>query len=336
MAKRRLTDQQRRRIRNNQQRPKEYSDNKAGSDGYTDEDLLGPELEGVVISLFGSEADIEGQTGEVYRCFLRANIESIVTGDKVTWQPGNPKGVVTAVQSRQSSLCRPDSRGELRPVAANIDRIVVVIAPKPEPHANLIDRYLVAAEIQGIKPILVLNKVDLAGGKTEGVMALVKRYSLLGYPVVSVSAKCGTGLEKLAGLLKSHTSVVVGQSGVGKSSLLNALSPEINTAVGALSSAAEKGTHTTTASRLFHLPGGGDVIDSPGIREFGLWHLGEKEVAKGFIEFQPYLGHCKFRDCQHRDEPGCALNKAVESGNISQVRFDSYWAIRKSLEAAKR
>ncbi len=343
MAKRRLTEQQRRRIRNNQRRQTEIGDQRTPTTEPTEAAALGPEQNGTVISLFRTQADIEDSDGNLHRCHLRANLESIVTGDRVIFRPGalpdpdlapSPDlslGVITAVQARKSVLSRPDNRGELRPVAANIDCIAIVIAAKPEPHANLIDRYLVAAELQQIRPVLILNKVDLLADDQHMLPRLLESYTDLGYRTLTVSATCGISLDQLTAALEGQTSVFVGQSGVGKSSLLNALSPEINTAVGELSLAKEKGTHTTTASRLYHLPGGGDVIDSPGIREFGLWHLAEEEVAEGFVEFRPHLGQCRFRDCQHRDEPGCALKTALESGEISPQRYDSYWTIHNSL-----
>ena len=336
MGKRRLTGQQKRRIRAKQAQQQQNAVGNAAPADLPEASSLGAEQPGTIIANFGPQVEVENCNGDVSRCHLRANLGTLVTGDHVVWQDSTTEGkdepgVVVAVNERSSELCRPDSRGELRPVAANIDRIVLVIAPKPEPHANLIDRYLVAAEAQNIRTVLVLNKSDLLAD-TDPIKELLKSYQQLGYDTLRVSARQGDGIDQLKDYLRGVTSVFVGQSGVGKSSILNALAPEFDTAVGALSAAADKGTHTTTTSRLFHLPSGGDVIDSPGIREFGLWHMEPNKVAQGFVEFRPFLGACKFRDCQHKQEPGCALREAEEKGHISRERIDSYWQIINSLQ----
>ena len=224
-----------------------------------------------------------------------------------------------------SELRRPDSRGTLKPVAANVDLIVIVFAPLPEPHANLIDRYIIAAEHAGIKPLLLLNKSDLLDPSGESrVHSLLNTYHTLGYPLLEVSAYSGDGLAKLQEQLNDQVSVFVGQSGVGKSSLVNRLLPNTDTRVGALSELTGKGTHTTTTARLFHFPAGGQLIDSPGIREFGLGHVSVADVEAGFIEFQEHLGHCRFRNCSHEHEPGCALLAAVEEGKIHPQRLASF------------
>lgn len=341
MTKRHLTKQQRRRIQQNQAKARAEVNAQQDDNSYLSHSNLGPEQDGRVITSYGTQVDVEPEFPAEHnsgrestrRCHLRANLPTIVTGDRVTWQDGDTHGVVIAQHPRKSELCRPDNRGKLRPVAANIDRIVIVIAPFPEPHANLIDRYLVASEHQSIEPTIVLNKADLIDDTNyDQLTGLLDRYISLGYECFLVSAHSGEGMEKLEDYLEELTCVFVGQSGVGKSSLLNTLSPDIDTAVGALSVSKAKGTHTTTSSQLFHLPNGGDVIDSPGIREFGLWHLDPATIAEGFIEFRPFIGQCKFRDCQHQQEPGCAFNQAVMDGKISKSRLDSYWHMVNSLD----
>jgi ribosome biogenesis GTPase len=302
---------------------------------------LGPEQTGLVIAHFGVQVEVEAEEGEirgqVFRCHLRANLPALVTGDRVVWRAGNQgNGVIVAQLPRNSELCRPDGRGQLKPVAANVDLIVIVFAPLPEPHANLIDRYLIAAEHAGIRPLLLLNKADLVDEQNgQRLNALLTVYRQLGYPLMEVSAHEGGGMEALQARLDGHVSVFVGQSGVGKSSLVNSLLPGVDTRVGGLSEVTGKGTHTTTTARLFHFPGGGELIDSPGIREFGLGHVSRDDVEAGFIEFADLLGTCRFRDCKHDREPGCALLKALEEGRIQPQRMASYRHIIASLPEAE-
>src|SRR5690606_22343042 len=235
---------------------------------------LGPEQTGLVIAHFGVQVEVEALEGElsgqVQRCHLRANLPPLVTGDTVVWRAGNQgHGVIVAQLPRRSELCRPDMRGQLKPVAANVDQIVIVFAPLPHPHANLIDRYLIAAEHAGIHPLLLLNKADLLDAdNAPHVESLLTTYRQLGYPVLEVSAHEGDGMTAFQAALDNHVSVFVGQSGVGKSSLVNSLLPGVDIRVGALSELTGKGTHTTSNARLFHFTNGGELIDSPGIREF--------------------------------------------------------------------
>lgn len=315
MAKRRLSLQQRRRITAAQAKSSAVPG--------------GPEFPGTVVAHFGSQADVEiaaasGQR-EIVRCHIRANVAGIATGDQVSCcQTGNAT-VITAVHDRRSEIVRPDKRGSLRTIAANVDVVGVVVAPVPELHANLLDRYLVAAQACGVRPIIICNKTDLFATTDENPAAeQLALYRELGYELHFVSARGGTGIASLAESLRNITTIFTGQSGVGKSSLINALCPASMHTVGKLSDAKAKGIHTTTAARLCHLPQGGIVIDSPGIREFGLWHLNRRQVDAGFIEFRPLLGHCKFRDCSHRHEPGCAILEAVAQGRITEQRLESY------------
>jgi len=337
MTKRKLSRQQAWRIEKIQrERARRAGRRDAGADDALAGGELGPEQEGLVVAHHGTQVIVESETGIAHRCHLRANLEGLVTGDRVVWCDGDPMGVVVAQQERRSVLSRPDPYGGLKPVAANIDQILVVIAPYPEPHANLIDRYLVAAEAMQIEPVILLNKSDLLdrdAALAASLDALLAPYPALGYRLLYTSARAG-GLNELQDALRERTSVFVGQSGVGKSSLVNVLLPHADMPVGALSEATQKGTHTTTTARLLHLACGGSLIDSPGIREFGLWHMERGQVEQGFREFRPFLGTCKFRDCRHEREPGCALLGAVESGTVSPARLDSYRRIVASLEDA--
>ncbi|BAN50922.1 small ribosomal subunit biogenesis GTPase RsgA [Metapseudomonas resinovorans] len=338
MAKRQLTRRQSWRIEKIQE---ERAARAAKRESRAVEELeggdLGPEQTGLVIAHFGVQVEVEAlegdQAGQIMRCHLRANLPPLVTGDRVVWRSGNQGiGVIVAQLPRTSELCRPDMRGVLKPVAANVDQIVIVFAPLPHPHANLIDRYLIAAEHAGIRPLLLLNKADLVDDENGAMLdALLGVYRDLGYPLLEVSASQGGGMEDLMTRLDGHISVFVGQSGVGKSSLVNSLLPGVDTRVGPLSELTGKGTHTTTTARLFHFPGGGELIDSPGIREFGLGHVSRDDVEAGFIEFNELIGTCRFRDCKHDREPGCALLKALEDGRVHPQRMASYRHILASM-----
>lgn len=299
---------------------------------------------GLITAHFGRQVEVESLEEPRIKqlCHLRAKVDQLVTGDQVSWRPHQEPqgiGVVEARQERRSLLARPDMRGVMKAIAANVDQLLLVIAPEPEPFANLIDRYLVAAEHTGITPILLLNKWDLMQeGKMETerqakVRHLLDVYTQLGYTLLPTSAYEETALQALKAQLKDQVSVFVGQSGVGKSSLINALLPGVDLRVGALSADTRKGRHTTTTARLFHFAEGGQLIDSPGIREFSLGFLTPQEIAAGFREFEPYLGQCRFRDCKHQQDPGCALQAAVTEGRISASRFQSYHHLVASLQS---
>lgn len=333
MSRRKLSQQQQWRIEKiHGERAARAAKRGARADALLSEGDLGPEQHGVVIAHYGTQILVEGDDGASQRCHVRANLDALVTGDNVVWREGNPTGVIVALDPRRSLLERPDAYGRMKPVAANIDFLLIVIAPTPAPFGNLIDRYLVAARHAQLQPVLVLNKSDLLQhGAHADVVAMIDNYKKLGYDVVHAScAGNGAGLDTLKAKLAGHVSVFVGQSGVGKSSLINALSPQANSKVGELSEAAAKGRHTTTTAQLYHFPSGGDLIDSPGIREFALGHVDADDVAAGFIEFLPHLGQCRFRDCSHREEPGCALRAALDRGDISAARWNSFWQIIES------
>ncbi|MEW5755514.1 MAG: small ribosomal subunit biogenesis GTPase RsgA [Pseudomonadota bacterium] len=300
------------------------------------EDELGPlgeEQEGLVVSRYGKTVDVEGSDGQVYRCQIRQHLHDLVCGDRVIWQAApDGTGVVVAQVPRKSVLCRPDFQQRMKTIAANIDQILIVCATQPELSTGLIDRYLVAAEATKITPMIIVNKTDLLTPTQRAeVEAQLALYQNIGYRLIYTSVVARHGLDELIAQLKDHTSIFVGHSGVGKSSLVKALLPHQEIRIGELSEATGKGTHTTTTAVLYHLDHGGDLIDSPGIREFGLWGISAEQVAEGFVEFRPFLPQCKFRNCQHRQEPGCALRAAVESGEITRQRLDSYYRIVESL-----
>ncbi|MFB2703326.1 small ribosomal subunit biogenesis GTPase RsgA [Marinobacter shengliensis] len=340
MAKRKLNKRQQWRIEKIQKERTERLNRKEKAvEAQAEAGELGPEQEGLVIAHYGQQLDIEAlegdDTGRVFRCFVRANIDNLVTGDRVVWRPGKSEtGVIVARCERNNLLQRPDNFGALKPVAANIDHIILVIAPEPEPHDNLIDRYLVASESSDIPAVILLNKTDLITDQNRGhIDALLGRYEALGYQVARTSATACAGqpAPEVEALVRDQTSVFVGQSGVGKSSIIQTLLPDELLRVGAVSESTGKGVHTTTTAKLFHLPGGGDLIDSPGIREFGLWHMTPQEVEYGFREIRPLIGLCKFRNCRHMGDPGCALDAAAEAGTVSRERLKSFHRILQDM-----
>lgn len=228
----------------------------------------------------------------------------------------------------------------MKPVASNIDQILIISSVLPAFSTQIIDRYLVACEDIDITPVIVLNKADLLTdiepAQREEIEAALAMYKAIGYEVLSVSAKTNGGLTDIKTLLQNQVSIVVGQSGVGKSSLVNALLPDIDADVGDVSSNSGLGQHTTTVATRYPLPDGGFLIDSPGIREFALWHLDETRVAWCFIDFRPFLGQCKFRDCRHQpQDPGCALQQAVEAGDLHPLRLYNFHKIIESMASSK-
>ncbi|MFG1496795.1 small ribosomal subunit biogenesis GTPase RsgA [Saccharospirillum sp. HFRX-1] len=329
MSKRKLSRQQQFRIRKVQDERLSRAQKKEAT---IDESALGDARPGLVVSHYGVTTDVESDDGQRTRCHKRTNLPALVTGDVVLWQPDdNNSGVITACQPRRSELGRPDSRGQMRPVAANVDRIIIVAAPSPRTPANLIDRYLVAAAHHDIHPIIVLNKIDCLDQAPE-MRDELSEYQNLGYETHALSAQTEAGMAEIRQLVATGNSVFVGQSGVGKSSIIATLLPEEVIKVGDISEATGKGRHTTTTAKLYHIPGGGDLIDSPGIREFGLWHVDADSLLAGFPELANSAGQCKFRDCNHKSEPGCAVRQAVADGTLSQRRYESFLAIRDSLD----
>jgi ribosome biogenesis GTPase len=280
---------------------------------------------GLVIVNYGKSVLVEDGAGCLYRCVARRNLRPVVSGDRVTWESvGAQEGVIHAIEPRHTVLQRADGANRTRALAANIDQILIVAAPQPVHDAFLIDRYLIAAELAGATPLLVVNKSDLLDPRDAAPADAVREYAAIGYGILLTSARENTGIADLAQALVNRTSILVGQSGVGKSSLIIRLLPELDIQIGKLSDASGQGRHTTTATTLYHLPQGGDLIDSPGVRDFRLGETAAADLARGFREFRPYLGLCRFQDCRHLAEPGCAVKEAMRAGAVSERRLASY------------
>lgn len=295
----------------------------------------GSENKGLLIAHFGATAEVQDDLGQVHYCQIRKNLEPIITGDHVLWEKSEENtGVIVGCLPRKSLLARPEKKHKIKPIAANIDAMIIVTAPVTFSE-YLIDRYLIAAENLNIPAIILLNKTDIL--KEHEKIDLMNRlnvYEKIGYPVIYSSIKLPKGLKTLEHFFANKTCVLVGTSGVGKSSIISTLLPEQTILIGE-TSAAGLGKHTTTSTRLYHLPQGGNLIDSPGIREFGLWHVNATELMNGFIEFKQHATHCKYRDCKHLKEPHCALRIAVEENTISPSRFESYKKMVEELKGLK-
>jgi ribosome biogenesis GTPase len=293
---------------------------------------------GTVLERDGAVYRVATASGEV-RAVLRGRAKreapKVVVGDVVRLEPepGGELYGIDAVEPRRSLLERrvPEGRGA-RPVVANVDQVLVVTATRdPAPLAQLLDRLLVVAEANEIPAQLVINKVDLDPGD-----ALARRFERAGYPIHRTSARSGAGLNELREVLTGRTSVVTGPSGAGKSSLLNALQRGLQLRTGEISRKVRRGTNTTVGAVMLPLDAGGFIVDTPGFSEVGLWGVNPRALAECFPEMRPLLDQCRFADCRHVSEPGCAIRAAAEGGGIDADRLASYRALLAELEAEPR
>jgi ribosome biogenesis GTPase len=281
-----------------------------------------------VVASHGRRFLVETQTGELVSCFARGRLGSIVCGDRVrVARNDGGDGMIEALRPRNSLVFRSDRKRE-KAIAANVSQAVVVLASTPPPNPEFLDRCLAAIEHAGIRALLLQNKMDLDPQRTLQ-RTLLARYGALGYAIRSLCAHAS--VEPLRSELQARASVLIGQSGVGKSTIVNALLPLAGARTGAISRS-ESGRHTTTHTRLYRLGTDTTLIDSPGMHQFGLQHIAPTQLAACFIEFQPLAGQCRFNDCRHAGEPGCAVREAVARGQIAAARMRSYERILASLE----
>ncbi|MFH1267996.1 MAG: ribosome small subunit-dependent GTPase A, partial [Planctomycetota bacterium] len=286
---------------------------------------------GRVLSAHGLSNTVQDEDGRIYSCATRRLLKTLTTdqrhvvvaGDRVLFRPVSGsdlnEGIIERVEPRRGSLCRT-SRGRRHVIVTNVDQVLIVTSTaEPRLKPNLIDRFLATAEKSGVRPVICINKVDLV--EPASLEPLVGVYAQMGYHLLLLSAKTGFGIARLPRLLKDRESVVVGQSGVGKSSLLNAVDDSLHLRVERVSASTEKGQHTTAGARLLPLEFGGYVVDTPGIRQFQLWDVIPEEVAGLYRDLRPYVSLCKFPDCTHTHEADCAIKDAVADGRLDERRY---------------
>lgn len=291
-------------------------------------------LRGIVLRVHGVDSIVQLQSGAILRCAVRRVLKNlatqqrhiVVSGDRVWIQPhGNDQGWIVRIENRASELSRT-SRNRRHVIVANVDQLLIITsAAQPSIKPNLIDRLLVTAEQNRLDAVLCINKCDLID--PAKLQPLIGTYAQMGYRVVMVSAARGWGIEVLRGISRGRASVVVGQSGVGKSSILNALAPGLNQRVQAVSAENQKGKHTTTTAEWFALPDGGAIVDTPGVRQFQLWNILPAELTGLFRDIRPFASHCRYPDCTHQHENQCAVKDAVADGRLDPRRYDSFTQI---------
>ena len=286
-------------------------------------------LEGLVIAHLGQGIAVE-YDHKIILCQTLRRLDTIAVGDKVLWSlSSSDQGRIEEILPRRSLLERPSRNGKTRPVAANIDTVFIVFAVEPNCDFLLIDQYLAVCENRNIDVALVLNKTDLP--QTAIIEKELLDYKKLGYPLYRVSALGSSNIDELKNVLKGQVSMLAGQSGVGKSSLTNAIIPDKDIKTNTVSATTKHGRHTTTATTLYHLTDGGYLIDSPGVAIFGLAGLSEHQLAYGYREFQTHIDNCQFNDCRHLKDKGCAVVTAVDNRDISKTRYDRFLKLREKM-----
>ncbi|MEN9896826.1 MAG: ribosome small subunit-dependent GTPase [Pseudomonadota bacterium] len=276
-------------------------------------------LEGLVLAHLGQGIAVEHE-GDIILCQPLRKLDTVTVGDRVMWSLVAPEqGRIEAILPRRSVLTRPSRNEKIRPVAANIDTVYVVFAVEPSCDFLLLDQYLAICENRNFNAALILNKTDLP--ITPEIEAELATYVNCGYALYRVSANCPETLGLLKQAMRGQVNIFTGQSGVGKSSLTNAIIPDKQLKTNTVSATTKHGRHTTTAATLYHLPEGGDLIDTPGVAIFGLADISPAQLAQGYREFSPYLGQCQFNDCSHNLDKGCEIRAAVERGDISTSRY---------------
>ena len=289
-----------------------------------------PQVAARVIECFGRRVIVQTDDGARVPAELFGKRLSVVCGDAVWIRPARSVHAeqdtirVVAVAPRTSLLARTDSRGRSESLAANLSLLGVLVAPNPPPDPFVVDRYLAGASYAGIAGAVIMNKCDLPGASDPDFAALLDEYRNAGYPVLQLSAKHGAAIAELTALLKDHVTMLVGQSGVGKSTLTNSLVPASARSTRALSGSTGEGRHTTVSTALFALPSGGDLIDSPGVRDFAPALIEDARVQSGWPEITRLAPHCRFNNCLHLREPGCAVLRAIAEKTVSARRHESY------------
>jgi len=335
MSKRKLSRKQEWRAQKIQEERIKRAEKKLSNNQVNDSKTSSQSHAGFVVASFGTQYLIENDQQERFNALSRQNLGSIVVGDKILFESFEiGDAVITAILERESLLERPNFQGNTKPVAANIDQILILSSIVPQLQSALIDRYLVAIELAGIHPIIVINKIDLISqDELQSLQSSLSYYSDIGYEIIYVAITSRKGLSTIEKILQNKVSILVGQSGVGKSSTIKSLLPDVEIQIGEISKISKLGKHTTSASQWYSLASNGAIIDSPGVRDFGLWHLEKEKVAWGFREFRPFLGRCKYSNCSHIIEPECAVLNGVDEKKIPVERWKNYVKIFESLKS---